>query len=141
VSSRFEILVDTGPLVAYLREREAAHAWVAERFEELPAPFLTCEPVLAETFFLVSRQPGGARRFFDLLGSGLLEVDFSLMAEREALWKLIRKYEDLPMSLADASLVRLAEIHPEASVFTLDSHFAVYRKNGRQQISTIAPIG
>jgi predicted nucleic acid-binding protein len=69
----------------------------------------------------------------------MLQVDLSILAEREALWKLIHKYEDLPMSLADACLVRLAELHPAASVFTLDSHFRVYRKNGRQQISVIMP--
>lgn len=93
--------------------------------------------MLAEVFFLVARQPTGPRRFFDLLGSGLLKVDFSVAEERESLWKLIQKYEGLPMSLADASLVRLAELHPGSSVFTLDSHFRVYRKNGRQQIPVI----
>ena len=133
------VLVDTGPLVAFLREAEADHEWAAEKFAELPAPFLTCEPVLAETFFLVSRQPDGPRRFFDLLGSGLLEVEFSVIDEREALWKLMHKYEDLPISLADACLVRLAEKHAGAAVFTLDAHFRIYRKNGRQQIPVIMP--
>ena len=133
------VLVDTGPLVAFLREAEASHAWAAAQFAELPAPFFTSEPVLAETFFLVSRQPDGPRRFFDLLGSGVLEIDFSVLGECDALWKLIRKYEDLPMSLADASLVRLAELNPGASIFTLDSHFRVYRKHGRQQIPVIMP--
>ena len=111
----------------------------AEKFQELPAPFLTCEPVLTETFFLVSKHTGGPRRVFDLVGSGLLEVDFPVVREQEALWKLIHKYEDLPMSLADACLVRLAELHPSASVFTLDRHFRTYRKNGRQQIPAIMP--
>jgi predicted nucleic acid-binding protein len=133
------ILVDTGPLVAFLREAESSHRWAAAKFSELPAPFLTCEPVLAEVFFLVSRHAGGARRFFDLLSSGLLEVDFSVLGEREALRKLVQKYEDLPMSLADACLVRLAELTPGASVFTLDSHFRIYRKNGRQAIPVVMP--
>lgn len=133
------VIVDTGPLVAFLREAEASHAWAVAQFKELPAPFLTCEAVLAETFFLVSRHPGGVRRFFELLGLGLCVIDFSVLEEREALWKLIHKYEDLPMSLADACLVRLAETNPGASVFTLDTHFRVYRKNGRQQISVIMP--
>jgi predicted nucleic acid-binding protein len=137
--SNFAILVDTGPLVAFLREAEANHQWTAEKFAELPAPFLTCEPVLAETFFLVCRQPEGPRRFFELLDSGLLEVEFSVIGEREALWKLIRKYKDLPMSLADACMVRLAERHSHAAIFTLDAHFRVYRKNGRQQIPVIMP--
>jgi predicted nucleic acid-binding protein len=125
--------------VAFLREDESAHKWVAGKFKELRAPYLTCESVLAETFHLVSRQPGGPQRFFELLGTGTLEVDFSILHEQAALNKLIRKYQDLPMSLADACLVRLAELHDGASIFTLDSHFRVYRKNGRQLISTIMP--
>ena len=133
------VLVDTGPLVAFLRESEGSHEWAVAKFKELPAPYLTCEPVLAEAFFLVRRQPGGIHRFFDLLGSGLLEVDFPVLRERQALWKLIHKYEDLPMSLADACLVRLAELNPGASVFTLDTHFRVYRKNARQRIPVIMP--
>ncbi len=131
--------MDTGPLVAFLHAAEGMHDWATARFQELPAPFLTCEPVLAETFFLMSRHPDGPRRFFDLLGSGVLEVGFSVLGEREALGKLIHKYKDLPMSLADACLVRMAELHPGASVFTLDSHFRIYRKNGRQQIPVIMP--
>jgi predicted nucleic acid-binding protein len=138
-ASSASILIDTGPLVAFLREVESSHAWAAAKFAELPAPFLTCEPVLAEVFFLVSRHAGGARRFFDLLSTDLLEVDFSVLAEREALRKLVHKYEDLPISLADACLVRMAELTPGASVFTLDSHFRIYRKNGRQSIPVIMP--
>ncbi len=137
--SRPSIIVDTGPLVAFLSEAEALHGWVASKFAELPAPFVTCEPVLAETFFLLSRLPNGPRRFFDLLGSGLLQIEMPVLGERDALWKLIHKYEDLPMSLADACLVRLAELHPKASVFTLDTHFQIYRKQGRQQIPVIMP--
>lgn len=137
--SKGAIIVDTGPLVALLAADEARHAWVAKQMQELPAPFITCEPVLAETFFLVSRLPSGARRFFDLLGSGLLTVDFSVLDHHEALRKLMQKYSDLPMSLADACLVRLAELHMGSTVFTLDSDFRVYRKNGRQQIPVIMP--
>jgi predicted nucleic acid-binding protein len=133
------VLVDTGPLVAFLSESEANHEWAAAKFKELPAPYLTCEPVLTEAFFLVCRHSGGVRRFFDLLSSGLLEVDFSVLREWQALWKLIDKYEDLPMSLADACLVRLAELNPGASVFTFDTHFLVYRKNLRQHIPVIMP--
>jgi len=105
------VLVDAGPLVAFLRQSEAEHEWALAKFKELRAPYLTCEPVLAEAFFLVSVHPVGVRRFFDLLNSGLLEIDFSVLREREALWKLIHKYEDLSMSLADACIVRLAELH------------------------------
>jgi predicted nucleic acid-binding protein len=137
--SKGAIIVDPGPLVALLAAEEARHRWVEERLRDLSAPFVTCEPVLTEVFFLVARLPDGARRFFDLLNSGLLTVDFRVLDQHQALRKLMQKYSDLPMSLADACLVRLAELHPGAAVFTLDAHFQIYRKNGRQQIPVIMP--
>lgn len=52
---------------------------------------------------------------------------------------MIRRYSDVPMSLADGCLVRLAELHPQSQVFTLDSDFSVYRKNGRKVIDVLTP--
>ena len=132
-------LADTGVLVALLNHKEQHHAWAVEEFRALRAPIRTCEPVLTETYFLLAPLPGGPLRFFEFLNSGMLDIDLLVLQEREALWKLIHKYEDLPMSLADACLVRLAEMNPGASAFTLDTHFHVYRKNGRQQIPVIMP--
>lgn len=133
------VIIDTGPLVAFLVEDDIHHAWSVSALKSLLAPFLTCEPVLTETYHLVHRLPCGSRRFFDLLDSGLLLVDVSLLAERRALSKLALKYSDLPMSLADACIVRLAELNPGSAVFTVDGHFRIYRKNGRQVIPTIMP--
>lgn len=136
-----QIIADTGPLVALLLEDDAHHVWAVERVRELPAPFLTCEPVLAETFHLVSRLHNGTRRFFEMLESGLLVVGFDLLADWKPVAKLALKYVNLPMSLADACLVRMSELQKEALVFTLDNHFRIYRKNGRQIIPTIMPPG
>jgi predicted nucleic acid-binding protein len=135
------VIVDAGPLVAFLDEREAHHAWVVDQFRSLAPPFLTCEPVLTEAFYLVSRLRNGSRRFFELLATSVVSVEFAMMAEREALATLVRKYADLPMSLADACLVRMAEINADSTVFTLDHHFRIYRKHGRQLIPTIMPAG
>jgi uncharacterized protein len=133
------IIVDTGPLVGFLVETDSHHAWAVERFRELPAPFFTCEPVLTESFHLVSRLHDGPSKFFDLLDSGLLTVAFDALAERQALRKLISKYSDLPMSLADACLVRMTEQIDDPVVFTTDRHFRTYRKNGRQMIPLVIP--
>jgi predicted nucleic acid-binding protein len=133
------IIVDTGPLVAFLVETDAQHAWAVERFHELPAPFHTCESILTETFYLVSRLHHGPRRFFELLGSSLLNIESNLLIEREPLRKLVHKYTDLPMSLADACVVRMAEQLADAAVFTTDNDFRTYRKNGRQIIPLIMP--
>jgi predicted nucleic acid-binding protein len=134
-----EVIVDTGPLVALLVRTDKNHGWTVDRLRELRPPFRTCEPVLAEVAHLVRRVPHGPDRFVDLLMSDLLQVDFAVMAERAAVGRLLRKYADRPMSLADACLVRLAELHDAASVLTIDRDFMVYRKHGRRAIPVIAP--
>jgi len=125
------VIIDTGPLVAFLVREETHHPWVAEQFQRLAAPFLTCEAVLTEAFFLVRKLPRGTARFFALIKSGVLEIDFSILAEGTALEKLVQRYANVPMSLADACLVRLAKLHSQAVVFTLDRDFQVYRRDGR----------
>lgn len=136
-----EVIVDTGPLVALLVASDDHHRWTIERLRELRPPFLTCEAVLAEAAHLVRRVHDGIARFADLLESDLLRVDFDVMAERVPVARLLRRYADRPMSLADACLVRLAELHETASVFTVDGDFDVYRKHGRRVIPLIAPSG
>ena len=133
------VIIDTGPLVAFLVKEEMHHPWVIEQFQDLPAPFLTCDPVLTETFFLVRKLPQGTAKFFTLLNSGLLDIDFSLISEAAALEKLVQRYANVPMSLADACLVRLAKLHPRSVVFTLDHDFQIYRQERHQPIPLLMP--
>jgi uncharacterized protein len=132
-------IVDTGPLVAFFDRSEQYHAWVAERIEELEAPLVVCEAVLTETMYLLARFPKAQDALFDLLQNGALMLALRLEAHVGALRRLMRKYRDTPMSLADACVVRMAEIHEGHSVLTLDSDFAVYRKHGRIPIQLIHP--
>jgi predicted nucleic acid-binding protein len=125
--------------VAFLIKEEIHHEWTKAQFRQLPAPFLTCEPVLTETFYLIRNVAQGPVRFFDLVNSGLLRTDFSVLGEGGALEKLVLKDADVPMSLTDACLVRLSELVPESAIFTLDADFGVYRKHGRRTIPTIMP--
>ena len=135
------IIVDTGPLVAFLVAEDAHHAWAVDQFRQLSAPFFTCEPVLTEAFHLVGRLSGGHGRMHDLLDAGVLVVDFDVMASRQALRRHMDKYASLPMSLADACLVVMAEKHRRAPVFTVDQHFRTYRKHRREAIATVMPPG
>ena len=134
-----EIIVDTGPLVAMLVRSCDHHRWVVDRLRELRPPFLTCEPVLAEVAHLVRLVRHGIERFVELLMSDLLRVDLDLMVERAAIGRLLRKYADRPMSLADACLVRLAELNDASSVLTIDGDFSIYRKHGRRVIPLVTP--
>jgi predicted nucleic acid-binding protein len=133
------VLLDTGPLVALLNADDAAHAWAVQMSRQLPTPLATCEAVLSEAAFLLGRHPHGTASLLELLASGALTLDFRLAAELERVTTLMRKYARVPMSLADACLVRMSEQHPHCAVFTLDSDFKIYRRNGRQQIPLIAP--
>jgi uncharacterized protein len=133
------VIIDAGPIVAFLVKEEANHRWVMEQFQRLSAPFLTCDAVLTEAFHLVRKLPHGTARFFALLNSGLLTADFSIVTEGLALEKLVRRYANVPMSLADACLVMLAKSNPNAVVFTLDSDFEIYRRDSRQPIPLLMP--
>ena len=70
---------------------------------------------------------------------GILQIAFDVETEAAALENLIARYANGPMSLADASLVRLSELHRDSRVFTLDRDFRQYRRHGRQVIPLIAP--
>ena len=134
-------IVDTGPLVAFFDRAERHHRWVAERVEELEAPLLVCEPVLTETIYLLARYPMAQDALFELLQNGAISVAFRIEEHVGALRRLLQKYRDMPMSLADACVVRMAEIHERHAVLTLDSDFSVYRKNGRVPLTLIHPAG
>jgi uncharacterized protein len=132
------ILLDTGPLVALLNHRETFHAWSIHQARQLSPPFLTCEAVLAEAHFLLSRVHEGNNRLIELLAAGRIEIPFSFATNRERVGELMRAYADVPMSFADACLVCMAE-GEESVIFTLDSGFRVYRKHRRVPLRLIIP--
>ena len=132
-------IVDTGPLVAFLDRAEQHHRWVVEQVEELDPPLLVCEPVLAEAMHLLARFPRAQDALFGLLENGALSIAFRIEEHLPALLKLHQKYRDRPMSLADACIVRMAEIYERHVVLTLDSDFTVYRKRGRDPLALIYP--
>jgi predicted nucleic acid-binding protein len=134
-------IVDTGPLVAFLDRAERHHRWVAERIESLDAPLLVCEPVLAETMHLLARFSRAQDALFGLLEDGALIIAFRMEEHVSDLHKLHRKYRDQPMSLADACIVRMAEIFDRHAVLTLDSDFLVYRKHSQVPLALIHPGG
>jgi predicted nucleic acid-binding protein len=132
-------IVDTGPLVAYLDRAEQHHRWAAARVQELEAPLLVCEPVLVEAMYLLAGYSRAQDGLFEFLRNGVLSVGLRIDEHLGAIHKLLQKYRDVPMSLADACVVRMAEIHQQHAVLTLDSDFSVYRKNGRVPLTLIHP--
>jgi predicted nucleic acid-binding protein len=133
------VLVDTGPLVAALRRRDHHHGWARAHFEASSQPFITCEAVVSEALFLLERAGGGKEALLGLQERGIVVVRYSFDNEITETLRLIRRYSDTPMSFADTCLVRMAEKTDDSAVFTTDSDFRMYRRNGRQVIPLIIP--
>ena len=132
-----KVIVDTGPLVALLNRTDAAHGWVRQQLSDIAPPMLTCEAVLAEATYLTRHMPGARAALIEMIGDDFLAIGMAVADHHSALLGMIKRYADVPMSLADGCLVRLAELYPQSPVFTLDRDFNIYRKNGRQVIAVM----
>jgi predicted nucleic acid-binding protein len=132
-------IVDTGPLVAFFDRSDRNHHWALNQVQELEVPLLVCEPVLAETMYLLRYDARVPDVLFEYLQNGALHIAFRIDEHVGALRRLLKKYGDTPMSLADACIVRMAEIHEQHAILTLDSDFWVYRKHGRVPLTLIHP--
>lgn len=136
---RRRVLLDTGPLVAFLNRNDHHHDWARGVLERIEPPLLCCEPVLSEACFLLRRLEGGAGAVLEMVQRGLVAVPFRVDQEAAEIERLLRAYSDVPMSLADACLVRMAEQHAGSAVLTVDSDFRVYRKHRRQVVPVLMP--
>jgi predicted nucleic acid-binding protein len=133
------IIIDTGPLVAYVNRRDRWHRWVVAQMEVLNPPLVTCEPVLTEACFLIQRAGGRPADLIRKIVQRSLEIGIDLEEDASGIESLMQRYADTPMSLADACLVRLTERFHDCRLFTLDSDFEHYRRNGRQVIPLLRP--
>ncbi|MEK7249345.1 MAG: pilus assembly protein [Bacteroidota bacterium] len=133
------ILLDAGPLVAYLDRTEQYHNWVTHQVKTLPAPFLTCESVVSEGWFLLADVPDGRERLINLLQRKVIITPFHLTEELLSVTTLLEQYRSIDISVADACLIRMSELYTNSVVFTLDSDFHIYRKNKRQAIPVLMP--
>ncbi len=135
------MLLDTGPLVASINRRDRFHLWARDRLGEIRPPLLTCEAVLAEACFLLQSAPGGSEAVLMMVDRGVIRVEFQVSAHVRSLVALMTKYANVPMSLADACLVRMSELHEDGMVMTCDRDFLVYHRHGRQTVPVLMPPG
>ena len=133
------VLLDSGPLVAYFCARENFHDWAVEILASLGSPIVTCEPVLTEACFLLARNGLQAARVLEPLERGRLVIGIRVEEELGAIRTLMERYANVPMSLADACLVRLTEM-TGLPVCTLNSDFSIYRAHRRRALNLISPV-
>lgn len=133
------VLLDTGPLVAFLNRRDKFHIWALAQWDQIRPPMLTCESVIFEACFLLAGTSTGIDSVMQLIQRKIATVSFHLDEHIRPVKKLLLKYRSVPISLADACLIRMSELHPDSHIFTLDSDFKLYRKDRRRIIPTIMP--
>lgn len=133
------VLVDTGPLIALIDRHDRFHAWVEAQFDDIVPPLLTCEAVLTEACHLAPRTGRPREEPLRLLARGVVRLAFALGENHEQVSWMIERYANVPMSLADACLVRMSEVLAEGVVLTLDRDFRVYRRHHRQKIPLLLP--
>ncbi len=129
--------LDAGFVVALLSRRDAHHRWAVAQAPNLVPPWGTCEAVLSEAFHLLGVR--GTPGLSALLRRRAVVVGFDFAGDLEPVLKLMRKYSNVPMSLADACLVRMTEICADAVILTTDTDFRIYRRHGRQVIPCVIP--
>jgi uncharacterized protein len=131
------VLADAGFLVALLSRGDAHHSWAVGRASQFPPPWTSAESVLSEAFYLLGQ--AGRAPLAKLIARRALILGFSLGEHIEPVLKLLQKYSDVPMSLADACLVRMTETSGDTVLLTTDRDFRVYRRHGRQVIPCVLP--
>lgn len=131
------VLVDAGFVVALLSRRDTHHEWAVAQTPRLAPPWSTCEAALSEAFHLLGAR--GAPSLRALLRRRSLRLAFDLGEHIEPVLKLMQKYADVPMSLADACLVRMTEALSDSVILTTDADFRIYRRHSRQVVPCMMP--
>lgn len=135
-----KILIDSGPLVAFLASSEKYHRWVLEQLSELNGTLITTESVLSEVVFLLKSNPLVLKALQQMIDQHLLMIAPSLSQAPQDCFNMLVKYADLPASVADVSLTTLHETTSNSVIFTLDSDFLIYKTNSGEPLKLIAPF-
>ena len=122
-----EVLVDTGFIVARLDRSERHHEQCLKATDGLLSPLITCEAVIVESCHLLRHLEGAADAILQNVEQGVFQIPFSLAKQAAEVARLMKKYADVPMDLADACLVDLATRLRTGRILTLDGDFRIYR--------------
>jgi uncharacterized protein len=121
------VLLDTSVIVGLLDRSERLHEACAEAVQQIEAPLITCEAVIAESCYLLRNVAGAPEAVIENVAAGIFQIPFQLSREAAGVKQILRKYRDRQIDLADACLIRLADEFGTPDILTLDQDFAVYR--------------
>lgn len=132
------VLVDAGPLVALLDRSDTHHDACVDALKALRGPLITVWPAFTEAMYLLNFSWAAQEALWEAVEGGALAFAALDAEDAPRMSALMRKYRDLPMDLADAALVRIAEREKLPQVFTLDRrHFSTYRPAGLGRLTLL----
>jgi len=133
------ILLDTGVIVALLDRSERQHKACVDALAEISAPLVTCEAVIAESCYLLRKLTGAKDAILANVASGAFQIPLRLTDAASEIRRILRKYKDRDVDLADACLIHLATEFKTGEILTLDSDFRVYRWGGNKTFRSLIP--
>jgi len=131
-------LCDTGPLVALFDVHEAQHARCRAAFADFQGDLITSWPVLTETFHFLNPGPATDQLWGFIARGGFILPELT-PADWPRMRAQMRKYDDLPMELADASLVVLAERLELRRILTIDRRHSACIAHGTSNLLRSSP--
>jgi predicted nucleic acid-binding protein len=134
------LIVDAGPLYAYVDADDAHHAACLELLETHPGPLLVPTLVVTEVAYLLGTRLGweAEARFLGDLAGGALILEAVHAADLLRMVELVVHYHDLPLGTVDASVIATAERLGITELATVDHrHFSVVRPRHTKAFSLL----
>lgn len=133
-------LLDTGVIVALLDRDERHHSQCVDVVSDIVGSLITCEAAIAEACHLLRRTYGAPDAIIENVANGVFQTPLRLVDRAASIQKLIKKYRDVPMDLADACLVDLADQIDTGQILTLDRDFEIYRWRSRRKFDLLIDL-
>lgn len=134
------VLLDTGPIVALLDPTDRFHPSCAEALAKAGAPLITCEAVIAESCYLLRNLRGASEAVLENLAAGVFQIPVALSQGARGMQRILQRYRDHPIDLADACLVHLANEFGTGEILTLDRDFHIYRWGKNNAFQLLIPL-
>ena len=130
---------DASPLIALINRGDNNHQRCVEILPSLIAPLITTCACFTEAMYLLGQYGGwlAQQELWGYLTDDILVIHHHTSDELSRMKSLMEQYRDVPMDLADASLVTMAEVLEQRQIFTLDSDFYIYRLWGNQSFEVL----
>ena len=134
------VLLDTGAIVAALDRSEHHHEACRAVLESMRRPLVTCEAVIAEACYLLRNLPGAPEAVLENIEQGVFQIPLQIAPSAAAIRRIMRKYANRKIDLADACLIHMANELKTGDILTLDHDFEFYRWGAKRSFELLIPL-